>query len=103
MVHESYQMVEDAAEILVEDHTQREAGLIDVLMEALTDSHQYDLDHLLEFVARHLHFVEEALWPGNFVPVDGQSARRMPQVISAAEAALLGGSVAGLALAILPL
>ena len=94
LTQERDQVLQRTAQILVEDHAQGEAGLVYVLVEALTDAHQDDLDHLLELTPRHLDFVEEALGSDHHIAGDGEFSRRMPQLVGLLEATVLWGSCA---------
>ena len=79
-------MLEDAAQVLVENHPESEARLVDVFVEALADAHQDDLNDLLELVAGHLHFVEQTLWSRNLIASDGQSPGRVSQLVGSLKA-----------------
>lgn len=78
LIHERDEVLKDAAQVLVEDHPQREARLVDVLVQGYTHAHQYYFDHLLELVAGHLHFVKKAFRSCNFITHNRQPSCRMP-------------------------
>ena len=56
------QVVKNAAQVFVENHSEGKATLVDVYMETSTDSHHNYLNYLLKFISWHRYFVQESLW-----------------------------------------
>ena len=89
VVQESHKVLKNAAQVLVEDHSQSKARLVDIFVQTLTNAHENDLDHLLEFFSRHLNLVKQSLWPDHFVSNNRQLSRWMSELVCLFKAAIL--------------
>ena len=79
-------MLKDATEILVEDHSQGETWLVNILVQAFANAHQNDLNDLLELIPWHLHLVKKAIRSHNFSSNNGQPPCRVSHLVGLVEA-----------------
>ena len=74
-------MIDDAAQVLVVDHSEGEAALVDVSVQTAGNAHQDYLNHLLKLISRHLHFVQKTFRSKDFIVDDSKASRGMLRLI----------------------
>ena len=78
-------MINDTTQILVVDHSQSEAALVDVSVETTGNTHQDNFNHLLELISWHLYFVQQTLRSKDFIVDYREASSRMLRLVKLSE------------------